>query len=102
MCARQALPLTLFPVVSTMMQPPPPGVISSLWAPLYFLNPLNTLKARTHRLICRGFAADSIPELADSTTDFTNVSRLFLSNMFDMLLQIGLVGMGLKPVCQPV
>ena len=99
MCVRQALPLTLFPVVSTMMHPP--------WCYLKFVGPLvfpppQTLKARTHRLICRGFVADSIPELADFTTDFTNVSRLFLSNMFDMLLQIGLVGMGLKPVCQPV
>ena len=51
------------------------------------------LKAHTHRPILNGFAvesavesADSIPESADSTTDFTVVGRLSLSNMFDMLL----------------
>ena len=48
-----------------------------------------SLKARTHRLILRGFvaesaveSADSIPESADSTTDFTIVGRLSISNMF--------------------
>ena len=47
------------------------------------------LKARTQSPIFRGFAAesaDSISESADSTTDFSKVGRLSLSNMFDMLL----------------
>ena len=75
--------------------------------------------ARTRRPILRGFEAesavessDSIPELADSTTDFTIVGRLSISNMFNILKplesangnrptiavgrrQMGLVGMGL-------
>ena len=76
------------------------------------------IEARTHRLILRGFvadsaveSADSIPESADSTTDFTIVGRLSISNMFNIStptqsadssrhniavggLQISLVGMG--------
>ena len=50
-----------------------------------------TLKARTHRPIFRGFAAESVVESADSwiesadsTTDFTKVGQLSLSNMFDI------------------
>ena len=50
------------------------------------------LKARTHRPILRGFevesaveSADTIPESADSTTDFTIVGRLSISNMFNIL-----------------
>ena len=78
-----------------------------------------TLKARTHRPILRGFEAESavesadfIPESADSTTDFTLVGRLSISNMFNILKplesadgnrptiavgrrQMGLVGAGL-------
>ena len=49
------------------------------------------LEGRTHRPIFRGFAAesavelaDSIPELADSTTDFVIVHRLSIFNMFDI------------------
>ena len=83
--------------------------------------PINWLivKARTHRPILRGFvaesaveSADSIPESADSTTDFTIVGRFSISNIFNIStptqladscrqpiaiggLQIGLVGMGL-------
>ena len=52
----------------------------------------HSLKARTHRPILRGFeaesaveSADSMPESADSTADFTIVSRLFISNMFNIL-----------------
>ena len=52
----------------------------------------HTLKARTHRPILRGFeaesavgSADSIPESADFTTDFTIVGRLSISNMFNIL-----------------
>ena len=51
-----------------------------------------TIKARTHRPIFRGSAAelvvesaDSNPESADSTTDSVIVGRLSLSNMFDIL-----------------
>ena len=50
------------------------------------------VKARTHRLILRGFEAESVVELAnsiqesaDSTTDFTKVGRLSISNMFNIL-----------------
>ena len=53
------------------------------------------VKPHTHRPILRGFiadsaveSADSIPESADSTTDFTNftiVGRLSISNMFVIL-----------------
>ena len=77
------------------------------------------LKAHTHRLIFRGFvvestveSADSIPESADSTTNFVIVGRLPVLNMFNIStpiksadcsqptiavgrLQIGPVGMGL-------
>ena len=49
------------------------------------------LKARTHRPIFSGFAAesavesaDSIPELADSTTDSVRVGRLSMFNMFNI------------------
>ena len=83
-------------------------------------SPTSRLKAHTHRPIFRGIiaesaveSADSIPESADSTTDFTIVGRLSISNMFNIStptqsadfsrptiavggLQIGLVGMGLK------
>ena len=81
-------------------------VCIKLETPLYSLNPqliticnavytysLLPLKARTHRPIFKRFAtesvvesADSLPESADSTTDFTKVGRLPLSNMFDILL----------------
>ena len=51
----------------------------------------HTFKARTHRPILMGFvaesgveSADSIPESADSTTDFTIVGRLSISNMFNI------------------
>ena len=47
------------------------------------------LKAHTHRPISRGIiaesaveSADSISESADSTTDFTILGRLSISNMF--------------------
>ena len=68
---------------------------------------LCTFKARTHRPIFRGFAAesavepaDSIPESANSITDFVVVGRLPVLNMFNIytLIQstlVGLVGMGL-------
>ena len=78
-----------------------------------------TVKAHTHRPIFRGFVAESvveladpIPESADYTTNSVIVSRLPLSNMFNVLNslesadgswltigvdrgQIGLVGTGL-------
>ena len=76
------------------------------------------MKARTHRPIFRGFAAESAVESADSgiesadsTTDSVIVGRLSISNMFNILnplesadgmtigvgrRQIGLVGTGLK------
>ena len=79
------------------------------------------VKAHTHRPIFRGFvaesgveSADSIPELADYTTDSVIVGGLPLSNMFLNALesddwnqpnigvglrQIGLVGMGLYSPC---
>ena len=81
---------------------------------------IKTLKAHIHRPIFRGIVAESavesansIPESADSTTDFTIVGRLSISNMFNIStqtqtadsshltiavggLQIGLVGMGLN------
>ena len=93
------------------------GPLSSSIAFNYFL--FWSLKAHTHRPIFRGIiaelaveSADSIPESADSTTDFTIVGRLSVSNMFNIStptqsaffsrptiavggLQIGLVGMGL-------
>ena len=54
------------------------------------------LKARTHRPILKRFAAesavesaDSIPESADSTTDFTIAGRLSISNMFNILNILG-------------
>ena len=54
------------------------------------------LKARTHRPILRGFAAESAtesatesadytPELADYTTNSVIVGRLSVSNMFNIL-----------------
>ena len=50
------------------------------------------LEARTHRPIFRGFSAesvvelaDSIQELADDNINFVIVSRLPLSNMFNIL-----------------
>ena len=79
-----------------------------------------TVKARTHRPIFRGLAAEStvksansIPQSTDSTTHFVIVGRLPVLNMFNIStpiqsadssqltiakdgLQIGLVGMGLK------
>ena len=52
---------------------------------------LSTFKAHTHRPILRGIiaesaveSADSIPESVDSTTDFTIVGRLSISNMFNI------------------
>ena len=67
------------------------------------------VKAYTHRPIFRGVSesADSIPELADYTTDSVIVGRLPLSNMFNIFnpleptigvggRQIGPVGTGLK------
>ena len=51
-----------------------------------------SIKDHTHRLILRGFSAesavewaDSILESADSTIDFTIVGRLSISNMFNIL-----------------
>ena len=80
---------------------------------------LDIVKAHAHRPIFKGIiaksaveSADSILESADSTTDFTIVGRLSISNMFNIStptqsadssrstiavggLEIGLVGMGL-------
>ena len=61
------------------------------------------LKACTHRPILWGFEAESVvesaaslPESADSTTDFSIVGRLSISNMFDILKPLDLVGTGLN------
>ena len=84
--------------------------------PPYSAVGVSQLKARTHRPILRGFDAESAVELAilsqSSTTNFTMVGRLSISNMFNILKplesadgnrptiavgrrQMGLVGTGL-------
>ena len=87
-------------------------------SPVHYSN-IQYVKARTHRAILRGFAAESAtesadytPELADYTTNSVIVGRLPLSNMFNILnplesadgsrptigvgrRKIGLVGTGL-------
>ena len=93
--------------------------VKPLYGNIFSSNRL-TIKAHTHRLIFRGFAAESgvelaksIPESADSTTDFVIIGQLPVLNMFTIStpikladssqptiaigrLQIGLMHMGLK------
>ena len=57
-----------------------------------YLSDVTQIKARTHTLTLGGSAFKSVvesanykAESADSTTDFAIISRLFISNMFNIL-----------------